>query len=91
MLLEEPMSAVAKIAAKGQTTIPQDVRAALHVPYVPRSGYCWACHDRRHCTPPPRPPGGPQSAVFRIHRGGLSTMYREGFSKYASHSSRIAL
>lgn len=31
MLLEEPMSAVAKITAKGQTTIPQDVRAALHV------------------------------------------------------------
>jgi antitoxin PrlF len=30
-LLERAMIAVAKITAKGQTTIPQDVRAALHV------------------------------------------------------------
>jgi bifunctional DNA-binding transcriptional regulator/antitoxin component of YhaV-PrlF toxin-antitoxin module len=30
-LLEHAMIAVAKITAKGQTTIPQDVRAALHV------------------------------------------------------------
>ena len=30
-LLENEMLAVAKITAKGQTTIPQDVRAALHV------------------------------------------------------------
>jgi bifunctional DNA-binding transcriptional regulator/antitoxin component of YhaV-PrlF toxin-antitoxin module len=30
-LLENAMIAVAKITAKGQTTIPQDVRAALHV------------------------------------------------------------
>jgi antitoxin PrlF len=30
-LLENLMRAVAKITAKGQTTIPQDVRAALHV------------------------------------------------------------
>jgi len=30
-LLEKEMLAVAKITAKGQTTIPQEVRAALHV------------------------------------------------------------
>ncbi len=30
-LPEETMFAVAKITAKGQTTIPQNVRAALHV------------------------------------------------------------
>ena len=30
-LLENEMLAVAKVTAKGQTTIPQDVRAALHV------------------------------------------------------------
>jgi bifunctional DNA-binding transcriptional regulator/antitoxin component of YhaV-PrlF toxin-antitoxin module len=30
-LPENAMLAVAKITAKGQTTIPQDVRAALHV------------------------------------------------------------
>lgn len=30
-LLEDAMFAVAKITAKGQTTIPQDVRTALHV------------------------------------------------------------
>jgi antitoxin PrlF len=30
-LPEKKMLAVAKITAKGQTTIPQDVRAALHV------------------------------------------------------------
>jgi antitoxin PrlF len=30
-LLENEMLAVAKITAKGQTTIPQDVRAAMHV------------------------------------------------------------
>jgi bifunctional DNA-binding transcriptional regulator/antitoxin component of YhaV-PrlF toxin-antitoxin module len=30
-LLENEMLAVAKITAKGQTTIPQNVRAALHV------------------------------------------------------------
>lgn len=30
-LPEETMIAIAKITAKGQTTIPQDVRAALHV------------------------------------------------------------
>lgn len=30
-LLENAVLAVAKITAKGQTTIPQDVRAALHV------------------------------------------------------------
>jgi AbrB family looped-hinge helix DNA binding protein len=30
-LLENAMLAVAKITAKGQTTIPQDVRAALNV------------------------------------------------------------
>jgi antitoxin PrlF len=30
-LPEDAMLAVAKITAKGQTTIPQDVRAALHV------------------------------------------------------------
>ena len=30
-LLEKTVLAVAKITAKGQTTIPQDVRAALHV------------------------------------------------------------
>jgi antitoxin PrlF len=30
-LLENEMLAVAKITAKGQTTIPQDVRAALNV------------------------------------------------------------
>ncbi|MEF8735205.1 MAG: AbrB family transcriptional regulator [Candidatus Accumulibacter necessarius] len=29
--LENEMLAVAKITAKGQTTIPQDVRAAMHV------------------------------------------------------------
>ena len=30
-LLKNEMLAVAKITAKGQTTIPQDVRAAMHV------------------------------------------------------------
>jgi bifunctional DNA-binding transcriptional regulator/antitoxin component of YhaV-PrlF toxin-antitoxin module len=30
-LQEDNMRAIAKITAKGQTTIPQDVRAALHV------------------------------------------------------------
>jgi bifunctional DNA-binding transcriptional regulator/antitoxin component of YhaV-PrlF toxin-antitoxin module len=30
-LPENAMLAIAKITAKGQTTIPQDVRAALHV------------------------------------------------------------
>jgi len=30
-LLESQMRAVAKITAKGQTTIPQDIRAALNV------------------------------------------------------------
>ena len=30
-LLEDAMFAIAKITAKGQTTIPQNVRAALHV------------------------------------------------------------
>lgn len=30
-LLEQAMVVVGKITAKGQTTIPQDVRAALHV------------------------------------------------------------
>ena len=30
-LLPRPVVAVAKITSKGQTTIPQDVRAALHV------------------------------------------------------------
>jgi AbrB family looped-hinge helix DNA binding protein len=30
-LPEDPMLAVARITAKGQTTIPQDVRAALHI------------------------------------------------------------
>ncbi|MBN6742536.1 type II toxin-antitoxin system PrlF family antitoxin [Acidithiobacillus sp. MC6.1] len=30
-LLEDVMFAIAKITAKGQTTIPQNVRAALHV------------------------------------------------------------
>jgi bifunctional DNA-binding transcriptional regulator/antitoxin component of YhaV-PrlF toxin-antitoxin module len=30
-LTESPMTAIAKITAKGQTTIPQEVRAALQV------------------------------------------------------------
>ena len=34
------MLAVAKITAKGQTTIPQNVRAALHV--VPGDSITWA-------------------------------------------------
>jgi antitoxin PrlF len=38
-LLENPMLAVAKITAKGQTTLPQAVRAALHV--VPGDLIAW--------------------------------------------------
>jgi len=38
-LPENDMLAVAKITAKGQTTIPQDVRAALHV--VPGDLIAW--------------------------------------------------
>ncbi len=37
------MVAIAKITAKGQTTIPQDVRAALHV--VPGDLIAWEVAD----------------------------------------------